>query len=100
MAWLPAPLPEADLQLKTAGLEASTGLDMPAICARYVCATYTQERHDWALELTKGHCPLGSTPELLAELRNPESTRPSRGATSWRALYHRFARAIDVLQGF
>jgi ureidoacrylate peracid hydrolase len=34
------------------------------------CATYTQERHDWALELTKGYCRLSSTAELLAELRH------------------------------
>ena len=33
------------------------------------CATYSQERHDWALELTKGYCRITSTGELLGELR-------------------------------
>lgn len=32
------------------------------------CATYTQDRHDWALELTKGYCRLTDTPTLLTEI--------------------------------
>lgn len=45
------------------------------IVPRDACATYTQERHDWALELTKGYCRLGTTAELLDEIRQLESTR-------------------------
>ncbi len=33
------------------------------------CATYTQDRHDWALELTKGYCRLLETDALDDELR-------------------------------
>ena len=45
------------------------------------CATYSQDRHDWALELTKGYCQLSSTAEVLEELRTvaaaaAPSTRP------------------------
>lgn len=35
MAWLPAPLRDAYLQMKTAEMEACAGLDMPALCERY-----------------------------------------------------------------
>jgi glutamine synthetase len=35
MAWLPAPLREAYLQMKSAEIEACAGLDMQAICDRY-----------------------------------------------------------------
>ncbi|MPT48528.1 MAG: cysteine hydrolase [Sphingobium sp.] len=32
------------------------------------CATYTPERHEWALELTKGYCRVTNTPALLDEM--------------------------------
>jgi ureidoacrylate peracid hydrolase len=32
------------------------------------CATYTEGRHRWALELTKGYCRVTDTPTLLSEI--------------------------------
>lgn len=40
------------------------------------CATYSQQRHDWALELTKGYCRITSTEELLGELRDLFAKQP------------------------
>lgn len=33
------------------------------------CATYTDDRHRWALELTKGYCRVADTATLVEELR-------------------------------
>lgn len=32
------------------------------------CATYTQERHDWALQLSKGYCRLTDTATIVGEV--------------------------------
>jgi ureidoacrylate peracid hydrolase len=38
------------------------------------CATYSEERHKWALELTKGYCRLTDTATLIGEIEGLRAT--------------------------
>ncbi|PEQ14077.1 hypothetical protein B2G71_00130 [Novosphingobium sp. PC22D] len=40
------------------------------------CATYTPERHQWALELTQGYCRLTDTASLLEEIGRMSTDAP------------------------